>query len=274
MVRNVTKGSDMKFSMASVFGGSFAMLRKGFVPLLLVTLVVYLGPNLLVSFAMQHLLGITLGMPAAWQGQFLPVGIGVSLFLYFLMFVHASVVTEIAVLTSSDKAVRIGEVLRHGAGNALPIFVIYLLCGLGWALGWILIIFPAFIFGTAFSVVIPAYVTEKPGIFAAFTRSRQLTKGHRWGIFGMWFLILFATYVVSGTLEAPVVWPIIQRGMQAASNGVVAASPTFSFAATVLLTVVGSVVWVVLLVFNAGFYAALRSDKEQFSGQRVEKVFE
>ncbi len=264
----------MRFSMSSVFGGAFSILGKAFVPLLIVTVGLYLAPYLVLNGLLQVTTGINLATPQAWQGSLFPVTLVASLGMWFLMLMHISAVTEIAVLKSVDKAIDLKSVVLHAAGNALPLLGIYILCALGWFLTALLLLIPAFIFAVVFSVVVPAYVAEKPGFFGAFARSRDLTRGHRWGIFGMWLLIMIVFYLIIGAVEFPIMMPILKQSMEGAARGTPPVQPDLPLLSMVVITVVGNVLSVIMLVLNASFYAALRGEKEKYSGPSVEKVFE
>ena len=264
----------MPFTIANVFSGTFSSIRKGFIPLLIITLLLYLGPNLLVTVGLRLGMGINLGTLAAFQGNALAVTIAASLVLYFLIFTHISAVTEITVLTATNQPVNLGAVLGHGLVNAVPIFVIYLLCALVWMIGGLFLLVPAFIFGTIFSIVAPAYVAEKSGIFKAFGRSRALTKGRRWGIFGFWCMIMVIFYVVILAIEIPFLMPMMRQAMQAQTPGQTPTDflPPVSF--MIIIALAGSLVSVIMLMINATVYNCLRFEKERYTGNNVEKVFE
>src|SRR3546814_8344703 len=47
------------------------------------------------------------------------------------------------------------------------------------------------------AVVAPALVEERTGVFGAFGRSRELTKGARWKVFGLELILLVAMWIVT-----------------------------------------------------------------------------
>jgi len=262
----------MKFTLANVFNGAFSAAGKGFVPLLVVTLLLYLLPNQLMVWGLHFGLGVDVGSPQVFQPGVMGIYAGVMLVVYVLLFMQMSAVYEICLLSNANKPVKLGEVLRHSLGNAVPIFVIYLLCALGWMVSGLLLFIPALVFGTIFSVVVPAYVAEKPGIFGAFSRSRALTKGHRWGIFGLWLIVLIIYCVLAAMVEAPILMPVFKASFEAARTGVRAPTPAPSLIGMTIMAVVFSAIWVVMLSINASVYSCLRGEKD---GRRdVEKIFE
>ena len=264
----------MPFTIANVFSGTFSSIRKGFIPLLIVTLLLYLGPNLLVTVGLRLGMGINVSTLTAFQGSALPVTIAASLVLYFPIFAHISTVTEITVLTATNQPVNLGAVLGHGLVNAVPIFLIYLLCALGWMIGSLFLLIPAFIFGTIFSIVVPAYVAEKPGLFKAFGRSRTLTKGRRWGIFGFWCLVLVIAYILILAVEIPFLMPILRKAMEAQTTGQQPTDFLPPIPVMIFISIAGSLLSVIILMINASAYNCLRFEKERHTGLNVEKIFE
>lgn len=264
----------MKFTFSNVLNGGFSSLGKGFVPLLLAVLALHLVPVLGLHAALRFGLGVPLGTPQAFTGSTAWMAwawIGVS---YLLFAAHMSATYEICILTQANKPVKLGEVFGHAVGNILPIVLIYVLCFLGWMIGLALLIVPAFIFGVFYSVVVPVYVSEKPGIFGAFSRSQALTKGHRWAIFWMWVLLVIILYIAEMASQGPLIWPAIMGGFQAAREGRHYVPQAPSFITTVVVSALGSVFSTLALSLNASFYSCLRSEKEGLSGERMEKVFE
>ena len=83
----------------------------------------------------------------------------------------------------------------------VPLFAVSLLAGLGIAVGFVLFIVPGLFLMTIWAAVAPVVVLERPGVFAAFGRSRELVRGHGWTVLGalaLVFLIVLAAGVVAG----------------------------------------------------------------------------
>ena len=72
-----------------------------------------------------------------------------------------------------------------------------LLFGLGVGIGFILLIIPGLILIVIWSVVAPVMVLERPGVFAAFGRSRELVRGNGWNVFGVLVVVFVAVVAVS-----------------------------------------------------------------------------
>lgn len=81
-----------------------------------------------------------------------------------------------------------GQLVAAVRPAILPLFLVSIVTGLAVLLGLFLFIVPGFIAMTWFALVAPVVVLERPGVFDALGRSRQLVKGSGWQVFA---LILF-----------------------------------------------------------------------------------
>jgi hypothetical protein len=61
----------------------------------------------------------------------------------------------------------------------------------------VLLISPGLFLIVIWSVVAPVTVLERPGVFAAFARSRQLVRGNEWNVFGVILIVFLAVAVIS-----------------------------------------------------------------------------
>ena len=86
--------------------------------------------------------------------------------------------------------------LRAALRALVPLLLLGLLSILAFTLGFLLLVVPGIMLSCAWVVVRPAYMAEAPGLFAAFGRSRRLTAGHRWTIFGLG--VLYAVTLAAG----------------------------------------------------------------------------
>jgi hypothetical protein len=77
-----------------------------------------------------------------------------------------------------------GECLVQGLRKFPSIFGTSIVVGLAAALGFILCFVPGFYVMTVYAVAVPATVVEGKGVFASMSRSKALTTGHGWPVFG------------------------------------------------------------------------------------------
>jgi lipid-A-disaccharide synthase-like uncharacterized protein len=155
-----------------------------------------------------------------YRGQFSTL-VGTATILYSLQFVIYLVLSSAAgiVLTLlfwalsvlyQGMVVRLVQDVQEGRrdhsvralmGSVAPVFwplvAVGILYGLGVALGFVLLIIPGLYLLVIWSVVAPVTVLERPGVFAAFGRSRQLVRGNGWAVFGVILIVFLAVVVVS-----------------------------------------------------------------------------
>ena len=130
------------------------------------------------------------------------------------------------------RPVRLVESFSVGLSRFLPVIGIAFVQGFLIALGMILLIVPGLILYTMWFVGLPACVVERLGPWASLRRSRELTKGYRWKVFGLGLLVLVANLGSSGfasvltALAGPIVGltgQLIWTGIAAAFFGVIIA---------------------------------------------------
>jgi uncharacterized membrane protein len=134
----------------------------------------------------------------------------------------------------------LGETFQRVRSRIPAIAVASILAGLGIAVGLVLLIVPGLVLLTWWVLIIPVIVLEGKSAGEAFSRSRELVRGHGWSVFGvivLTFLLLaafsivlslvltpvadwlrgFISNIVSGTLTAPfiaVVWTLLYHRLR------------------------------------------------------------
>jgi hypothetical protein len=121
------------------------------------------------------------------------VGVLVILVCYALA---QAAILYIAFQSMRGRIVGIIAALRRGLSRFGAIVGLTILTGLGIWVGIILLIVPGIMVALRWSVALPACVVEGLSPFASMKRSAQLTRGHRWKIFGIFLLLLVASWLV------------------------------------------------------------------------------
>ncbi|AUW58211.1 hypothetical protein C1T17_08930 [Sphingobium sp. SCG-1] len=134
----------------------------------------------------------------AVPGIILSIGSSV-VFLMFGMLVQGAIVRATAAYANGSRAT-FGESVGTGLSMALPLIGLTILLILGLMLGFILLVIPGIMLYIMWSVAAPALVVEETGVFAAFGRSRFLTKGARWKIFGLQILLVVVFMLLSSVV--------------------------------------------------------------------------
>lgn len=154
--------------------------------------------------------------------------------------------------------VSIGDCLMQGLRN-LPVGMgVGFLAYIGIVLGMILLIVPGFILFTMWSVALPAAIVERTGVFRALGRSRDLTSGRRWRVFGAILIPILISIVTS--------WILI--GLVFGLRGVT--STTFQ----IVSWLISSVEQAFSVCVFATLYYYLRREKEGVDIQQIAAVFD
>jgi hypothetical protein len=91
----------------------------------------------------------------------------------------------------------VGQLLRSVESVFWPLVGVSIVFGLALAIGFILFIIPGLVLLVIWSVVAPVTVLERPGVFAAFGRSRQLVRGNGWNVFGVIVIVFVIVFLIS-----------------------------------------------------------------------------
>jgi len=94
------------------------------------------------------------------------------------------------------------ESLKVGLSRFFPVLGVAILVMLGIWLGFLLLIVPALILMTRWYIAVPACVVERLGVRASMKRSADLTRGHRWKVFGAVILLTIGAAIANQTVTA------------------------------------------------------------------------
>ena len=101
----------------------------------------------------------------------------------------------------SGMPVSIIESLRAGLHRIPAVIGLAICSSILMALGFALLIIPGVIVATMLFVATPVCVVERLGPFGSMERSAQLTKGHRWAIFGVLVLLIVPAIIVGALID-------------------------------------------------------------------------
>lgn len=123
----------------------------------------------------------------------------IAAFSYFIL--GSLMQTSLVVATLQDlsgQRVDFGACLKRALVMFLPLVGLAIVMGLGIGAASLLILVPGIILYVMWFVAVPALVEERRGILAALGRSRQLTAGARWPIFGLVIAYIILSLLISG----------------------------------------------------------------------------
>lgn len=179
---------ERSVSIGRIFGRAFGVM--GHNPLVAFGIAFLFGalPGLIVSYLLQ---GVRpdIGDPNARWGFFAAAIIGGILSIIFQALVQGALVRATLAESQGVRA-GFGECVADGLSRAIPLIVVAILVALGVGFGMLLLLVPGIILAVMWGVVTPLVVAERAGVGAAFRRSRELTKGARWKIFGLYLLVV------------------------------------------------------------------------------------
>lgn len=147
----------------------------------------------LVLYALQFVIYLVLS-PAA--------GIALVVVFWALSILYQGMVVELTQdVQDGRRDHSVGQLLRSVDTVFWPLVGVSILFGIGLAVGFLLLIIPGLVLLVLWAVVAPVTVLERPGVFAAFGRSRALVRGNGWNVFGVivvMFVIVFLISIAAG----------------------------------------------------------------------------
>jgi len=187
--------SAAAFSVGNVLQRTVGLLSRHFLLFFLAAAVTQII-QLFVIFTPQPIGRPGIGGTATIGG----LGLLVALVLTPLM---QTVTYHAAFQDMLGRPVRVGDSISIAFRRFLPVLGTLICMGLAIGFGCILLLVPGIILAAMFAVAVPAAVVEQTGPFASLGRSRALTKGHRWQVFGIALLLIVAS--AAGTAAAAVI---------------------------------------------------------------------
>ncbi|MFZ0090541.1 MAG: hypothetical protein WAL63_13590 [Solirubrobacteraceae bacterium] len=94
----------------------------------------------------------------------------------------------------------VSDLLRSVEPVLLALMAVSALFVVGVAIGILFLIVPGLILLVMWAVVAPVTVLERPGVFAAFGRSRELVRGNGWAVFAV--IVVVGLTVIVASLAA------------------------------------------------------------------------
>nr|WP_314435688.1 YciC family protein [uncultured Brevundimonas sp.] len=215
-------------------------------------------PSALVAFGQADL---TTGESTATA--FVLMILGWALFLVGAYVVQGMVVRA-AINSFNDKQTTFGEALSAGAKVFLPLLGLAIVAGIATGFAYILLIVPGIILTVLWSVSAPAVVAEKRGIFEAMQRSRDLTRGYRWHIFGLLVIYLVLSMVVG----------MLVGGVNLAAGGTFSGGAPSAAVNMISNALTNALTSVVVSAGVAALYYELRAIKEGAGPEQLASVFD
>lgn len=252
------------FSVGDVLGKGFATYFKNLPAFLVMAVIVY-SPMLLYGAIAKGPLDVS--SVEEWQTQafvFLAVMILGGMVLSLVM---SAAVTYAVVEELNGRHAPIGKSIAVGLRRMLPALAVGILSGLCIALGTVLLIIPGLIVMCMLYVAVPASVVESPGIGGALSRSAFLTKGHRWGIFGIIIIVGILSAAINFVLESALVDKTSIGDTEVINPGDWKTYVFVNIGVQIVIGALGAVI-------AATAYVSLRNDKDGVGVGELARVFD
>jgi hypothetical protein len=214
-------------TVGSVLGEAWSLYKRFLSRFFLTALIVFAVLDLISALADQ-------AASDTWSSALLwgLVAALVSVVGYF--WVQAALVETVHDVRDGRADRTIGETYRAVQPRLPSVVIAGILAAIGIMIGFILLIIPGLFLLTIWSMVIPVIVLERRSTGEAFSRSREVVRGHGWSVFGLVIVTFLIVAIASGVIRA--VFAPLPDFLDAWLGGLVAHSVTVPFAAAALTT--------------------------------------
>ena len=255
-----TLGRPGRFEIGRVFSSTFGVIGRN-IGLCVGLALLFSGlPALLIRLLTQPQIDAmlqrdpsTMADPSAvFRNSYISVIAGLFSFICALLLQAALVRATIEDL--NGKRPSFGDCIQIAIRFLLPTLAIGLLVGIGAGLGLLLLIVPGIILWLGWSMSVPVLIQERLGVFGSMSRSRALTKGSRWPLFGLFLILIILAMIIQWGMLLLLVF----------FGGLIA-----EIGAALVQTVVS----MVLSIAAAVSYVELRQAKEGASIEELAQIF-
>ena len=189
-----------RFEIGKVISTSIAVFGRNLVPMSVIAVVIgipYILVNLWTLGSVDPAeIEQTGQLPNGFWGM---VAVGTVIYLLTYMLTQSAIIFATLQDLRGQKA-RFGDCLARGLAVLPQVVVAALLATIAVMIGMMLLLVPGIILMLMWWVFVPAVVVEGAGITGCFGRSRELTRGHRWGILGLLLIVFVVEWVISFVL--------------------------------------------------------------------------
>jgi hypothetical protein len=158
--------------------------------------------------------------------------IGVVVTLVGLFWVQGALVTAVSDIRDGRVDLALGETFGKVKPRLPAIASAGILAGIAIAIGLLLLIVPGLLLLTWWAVIVPVIVLEGVSAGSSFSRSRELVRGHGWGVFGV--LVLTFLLLLGLTIVLAIVLSPFAEWLQSLVSNIVSGTLTTPFIALVV----------------------------------------
>ncbi|MEW6631487.1 MAG: hypothetical protein AB1440_11505 [Pseudomonadota bacterium] len=276
-----------RFRIGRVFSNTFSVIGRSLGPIAVIVGLFSTLPALVYNYwNFTRLAGMPAGGVAAMERSAMAsygiISLIAALVIFMLAFLAQAALVRATVEDLNGKRPAVGDCIQIALRSFLPalgigvvVFLAMVVAGfvmvmiaslipfIGWLIGLAMLIAAA-IWVLSISVAIPVVVQERDGVFGSISRSRALTKGSRWSIFGLFLIIGLIAAVIQGGFS-------LLFGLVVASAGGISATGVAvgAIGSSLVSTIFSTVVSVAIAVT----YVELRQVKEGASVDELAEIF-
>jgi hypothetical protein len=249
------------FGIGNVLGTGIRIWVRNFAPFMLITALIY---SPLWIWSMSTLRGemTTEKLLAAARIAHFEVLIGMLLNLFV-----AAALTYGVVMELRGQRASLAACVSTGLARFFPALgaaLLSILCIIG---GLVMLLVGSIVVACMLYVTTPAAVLERPGIRGALRRSRELTDGHKFEIFGLAFILILAGFALEKLVQSVTLPHLSEPGY---IEETMRNFPTYLYVHLVLQMVLSSLG----AVMQGVAYYFLRAEKEGTTADELARIFD
>lgn len=177
--------------------------------------------------------------------------------------ISQGVLTRTTVAHAEGRKAGLRESLTAGLRVVFPLMLLAFVASAAVIFGMMLLFVPGIILYCMWAVSVPALVEERLGVQAALRRSRELTRGYRWWVFGALLVLAVVMWLIMG----------VGAVIGAATGGIEAAIDQTTTSAIILNIVLSTLTTVLWSTMLASLYVELRNAKDGPDAAELQDVF-
>lgn len=196
MAQDSISAGSANFTVGGVLSTSIAVFSRNLVPFFVLALVIGI-PYMGVSIGAAS----TLDLQSIQETGQVPPGFWGMVIVGSLIYLLTYVVTQSVIIYGTFQDLRgqkaaFGDCLARGFAVLPRVLIAAILATIAIMIASMLFVIPGIILGLMWWVFVPVLVIESVGITEGFGRSRELTRGHRWGILGLLLIVAVAQWII------------------------------------------------------------------------------
>ncbi|MEG3178062.1 hypothetical protein U1872_17605 [Sphingomonas sp. RB3P16] len=263
---SIAGGADRQMSVGRVFNRAFGTIGANPVTMFGIAFLFGALPSLLLGTVLPS---ARVPQNAVFTAAWVLSASGAGLLAVACTFLAQGALVRVTVAHSEGRRASFGEASLAGLRKILPLLVLGILLGLGVMVGLLFLIVPGIILYLVWSVATPALVEERIGIFGAFGRSADLTRGARWSVFGVQLVALLLYWIVAAATGAVMVMILGVQGMVAAGEGT-----TVTPLVLLISAVRSTLVLAIIAAIQTSLYVELRDWKDGPATEALTAIFD